>query len=243
VVVKGRSGAGGKAVWVAHTSAELSSALREGAHAPRGLFFQELVEGVLTNVGGVADRGRIVAAGCYRAHAAAHTPLGPPETIEIVRSPGIETSLPPLLEALSYSGPFCIDYIERPDGSASLIDFNPRIFGGWLALQTAGIDLLGAYLALSGLAAPPPPFEPALGARYDVRLLPAAGAATWAELATRLGHSVQQLRRVAPVTGPRFIASMGLRLMRTATYDSMALGKRSYSRGPRRSLRGNAADD
>lgn len=228
MVVKGRSGAGGKAVWIAQTSAEVFSAVRESAaRAPRGVFFQELVDGVLTNVGGVADRGRIVTAGCYRPYAAAATPLGPPETIEIVRSPGIEASLPPLLEALSYSGPFCIDYIERPDGSASLIDFNPRIFGGWLAMQTAGIDLLGAYLSLFGLAAPPPPSEPVVGSRYDVRLLPAVGAGTREELASRLWHSAKQLRRVAPVTGSQFIASMGLRWLRTATHDAVALTRRA----------------
>lgn len=230
LVVKGLSGAGGQAVRIARTSRGVEAAVSELAPVvSRGLFYQELCEGVLTNVGGVADRGRIVTSCCYRAIPADDDPLGPPEVVELVECSAITDSLAPLLEALSYSGMFCIDYIVRPDGSAALIDFNPRIFGGWLALQTAGVDLLGAYLSLLGLAPTPPPTPPSIGVRRDVRLIPRSGARTWREWGARMLHSVRQFQRVTPVTGAGFGAAMGLRALRVSARDAAVLGRRTSS--------------
>ncbi len=230
LVVKGLSGAGGQAVRIARTARGVEAAVAELAPVvSRGLFYQELSEGVLTNVGGVADRGRIVVSCCYRAIPADDDPLGPPEVVELVECSAITDSLAPLLEALSYSGMFCIDYIVRPDGSAALIDFNPRIFGGWLALQTAGVDLLGAYLSLLGLAPTPPPATPAIGVRRDVRLVPRSGARTWREWGARALHSVRQFQRVTPVTGAGFSVAMGLRALRVSARDAVVLARRSTS--------------
>jgi biotin carboxylase len=73
LVVKGRLGAGGQAVRIARSHEEVADAVVELEAAGHGrLFFRELAEGTLTNVGGVADRGRLLVAGAYRAVAPEH---------------------------------------------------------------------------------------------------------------------------------------------------------------------------
>ncbi len=166
LVVKGRLGSGGQSVRVVRDQDELAAAVadldRQGSSS---LFFQEFSVGRLTVFGGVARAGRLLAGAAYRAEAATDDPLGPSAALEVVDSPGIDAGLAPLLTALGYTGFFCVDYIERADGSAALIDFNPRVFAGWLALQGAGVDLLTAYLSLFGLAAEPEPRAAPAGRR------------------------------------------------------------------------------
>lgn len=204
LVVKGRISAGGQDVSVVDRREALTSVTQSMRERPNGgLFFQRALRGCVLNAGGVADRGTLLVHAVYTAQADPEDPLGPPRLLTIADRPDIVAQMAGLVKALGYTGVFCIDYVDDDAGKPALIDFNPRVFGGWLQLQLAGIDFLGAYLHL--LHQGPPPVNRALlpGSTLDVNILPAT-ATSWRELREGTKTSLSTIREAAVVTGWRF---------------------------------------
>lgn len=147
-VLKGRVGSGGDRVRLVSSTQQMRQALQDWRLPADQAFIQEKVGGDLWNVGGVAERGEVLVAAAYRAFSAPDDPEGPPVDIQIESRPEQLEATAGLVAALGYSGPFAIDFLD--DGVPYLLDFNPRFFGTWAAMQSAGVDLLGAYLATLG---------------------------------------------------------------------------------------------
>lgn len=210
LVVKGRVGFGGQTVRLAMTADEVSLA---AAALPAPVFFQEFRPGTVVNFGGVARDGRLLAGAAYQALPAPGDPLGPPERIAVVESERLLADLRVLVADLRYTGFLCVDFIVAPDGSPAMIDFNPRVFASWLALQTCGVPVLEAYLSLLGLAPEPDP-ERAIGAAGPiayVRIWPRSTVRSLGEVVGEARHSARSLAAVAPWTGARFVVASAAR--------------------------------
>jgi predicted ATP-grasp superfamily ATP-dependent carboligase len=154
--VKGSMGNGGNAVRLVPRANEVHGVWAEMRREHRTLFVQRLVPGPVISVGGVARQGQIVAASVYQSRPAVHDPLGPPAEILLLEQPVTMAAAARLIAALAYTGMFCIDYVGADRGEPHFIDFNPRVFGSWAAVQRSGIDLIGAYLYAWGMAESPP---------------------------------------------------------------------------------------
>jgi hypothetical protein len=202
LVVKGRLGAGGAAVEVVTDEDQLARAV--AALDPSGegtVFFEAFETGHVVTYGGVASRGRILAGAAFRTMPPPDDPLGPAERIEVVDCESISESVPRLVDALQYSGFLCVDFVVRPDGSAALIDVNPRVFGSWLALQETGVDLLSAYLSLFGCATEPPYRRAPIGAVRYVRQLPDPRLDSFRAIPGQTRHAVRALTSSVGITG------------------------------------------
>lgn len=216
LVLKGRIGSGGDRVRIVRNSSEIAKVLRSWGISENEAFVQRVVHGPLWNVGGVALAGEVLVAAAYRAIAAPSDPEGPPVDIELQDKPDQLEATRTFVAALGYSGPFAIDFID--DEGPYLLDFNPRFFGTWAAMQSAGVDLLGAYLHT-------------LGGRAT-RDYSAAGAALVPASLTgqnspgqALRRTVVLTRRLAPVVGARGAAVMavsGLAEARKARHTARA---------------------
>jgi hypothetical protein len=145
VVVKQRIGSGGDAVVVV-SAAEVGVWQERWQNANPGLIYQDFFPGEYTIVGGYAVGGVITAAACYRASQAPGDPRGPSATAVIIDRPDMIEATGRYLELLEYSGPFCLDFLVSED-EFKFIDFNPRFFGAWSALELAGVPIMDAYLA------------------------------------------------------------------------------------------------
>lgn len=228
IVVKGRTGSGGKQVRVAADPEQLVEAvyaldpLRSGQ-----AFYQTFEPHPIVNFGGVADRGRILAGSAYRAMAAEGDELGPPERIEIIEHRAIEEQIAVICRDLRYSGFLCADFLSRPDGSAALIDFNPRVFGAWLAMQKADIDILGAYLSLFGDE--PAGTAPSRGSSGGVRMVrhvARSRVGDWSEWRQELASSARQLSGSVRVTGGRYAFAAGARSSQRLAKAGFELARR-----------------
>lgn len=146
LVVKVRVGSGGDGVALVDRADEIPSVLAAFNVQPDDVLVQRQVDGDLWNVGGVAFQGRVLTMTSYRVYAPASDPAGPPCMVQIERNPPVLTAAAQVVSALGYTGPFAADFIVGSD--VYFLDFNPRIFGGWAAVQAAGVDLLGAYVSV-----------------------------------------------------------------------------------------------
>lgn len=235
VVVKGRIGAGGQNVRVVTTDAELRSAVAQLERVAGPVFFQEFWPGPVVNAAGVSRDGTILVHAVYRVKPPADDPLGPPELMEVVNLPEIERQLHELVAQLKYTGIFCMDYVLDHDGKPGLIDCNPRLFGGWLPLQMAGVNLLGAYLSLLDLADPPEPTRLPPGTMLTDRILPHGGLENWSQWKVDARFSVSRLLAVRAVTGWRFVAVSSVRAgFSLATQGSRLLVKTNTRRSTNR---------
>jgi len=220
VVVKGRISAGGQDVEIVRTGEELAASLRRmGGRDNGGVFFQEVMTGPVLNAGGVAKDGRLLVHAVYEATPEPHDPFGPPVLLRVLERPDVAAELAALIAALGYTGVFCIDYVQDEHGRFGMVDFNPRVFGGWLQLQVAGIDIIGAYLHAIGLR-PAPAFRPLpAGTTLEVRLL-AARTGTPRDAVRQARRSLGAIRTASPVTGWRFGALKAARTVGRAALDA-----------------------
>ena len=152
LVVKGALGNGGEAVAVVHDDAELAAAWSRLARNGDPVFVQQFVPGPVVSVGGVSRAGDVLAAASYGSRPADRNPLGPPARVRLIDAPAVIASTRSLVGALGYTGMFCLDFVGALSGTPLLVDFNPRIFGSWAALQRAGVDLVAPYLDAHDLA-------------------------------------------------------------------------------------------
>ena len=220
LVVKGRISAGGQDVEVVRNSQELDDALsRMQQRDNGGVFVQQVFDGPVLNAAGVAKNGVLLVHAVYEASPAPHDPFGPPVTLCVLDRPDILVELRGLIGALGYTGIFCIDYVQDTRNRIGMVDFNPRVFGGWLQLQLAGIDFIGAYRHSLDLA-PTPAFHPlAPGTTLEVQLL-APRADRPGEAAHGARQSLRAIRGAARVTGWRFAALKSTRAIGRAAADA-----------------------
>ncbi len=188
-VLKGRVGSGGDRVAMVTSDDEVARALTEWGITAEDAFLQQRVAGELWNVGGVAHRGEVLVSAAYRAFSAPGDPEGPPVDIQIGDRPQQLEATAALVAALGYSGPFAVDFLD--DGVPYLLDFNPRFFGTWAAMQAAGVDLLGAYLSTLGRPWQPP------GGDHDHSLVPSSATG-----ATSVGGAWRRARELTEGIGP-----------------------------------------
>jgi len=211
-VVKRKNGSAGGGVRVVNDQAELEAARRElDPEHDDALFYQEPFTAAVVNAGGVARDGRLIVSAVYLAKPAPDDPLGPPEVLEILDLPGLHDELAALLGALEYTGVFCVDYVMTDDGRWGMVDVNSRAFGGWLALQIAGLDIVGAYLSLFGMAPEPglALLEPGRELDDRIRLRPGPGGV--GVVGAEWRRSLRAIRAAAEVTGPRYAAMLAAR--------------------------------
>lgn len=156
VVVKGRRGSGGERVVVAHSPLELEEAVAALSVADEREPLVQAYHGAgLINVGAVADGADLLVAVAYEARPDPGDPTGPSVLVTPVHRDDLVAATASLTAATGYRGMVCVDFVLDERGGAYFIDFNPRAFGGWPALQAPGTDILGAYLHLLGLGPRP----------------------------------------------------------------------------------------
>jgi hypothetical protein len=211
-VVKCKSGSAGGGVRLVNDQSELESARCELDPDHEGaLFYQEPFTAAVVNAGGVARDGRLLVSAVYLAKPSPDDPLGPPEVFEILDLPGLQDELERLIEALGYTGIFCVDYVMTDDGRWGMVDVNSRAFGGWLALQVAGLDFLGAYLSLFDLGPEPRGQALPVGLELDDRLRLRQGIEAFGPLGAEWWRSLRAIRAASRATGPRYASLLATR--------------------------------
>jgi hypothetical protein len=155
-VVKSPVGFGGQGVLLAQGRGEREAAVADlRACGPGEPFVQEFVGRRMVNVAGVAEHGELLVGAAYRPVPPRDDPLGPPSAVELVSHVQASEAAARLVAATGFHGIFTIDFMLDPHDRALFIDFNPRVFGAWSALQVLGVDILGAYLRTLGLGTGP----------------------------------------------------------------------------------------
>lgn len=227
VIVKATHGSGGLKVRVARDEQELSEAYAEmHQDGLDDVFYQEYESGPIETFGGVAHGGHLLVGGIFRTLTSEGDPLGPAERIQIIESAAISDQVKVLCQALEYTGFFCADFVARPDGSAALIDFNPRVFGSWLAMQEAGVDLLGAYLSIFGLEGPEPTQSgQPVGQIRVVRHIPKQQVSSWREWRGEARTSLGALSGPARVIGRRYLFVAAARSTARLAVSAMRLAR------------------
>ena len=155
------------------SAAELREAARALGIAERGVVIQAEAEGPLAMVQAVADRGRLVAW-----HATVRVLEGASGGAAVKQSaplPAIAADLARLVAGLAWHGAIALDAILSDTGPL-YIDVNPRLVEPYNA-QLAGVDLVGAMLALGAGAHPPEQPPSRAGVRSHQLLLAILGAA------------------------------------------------------------------
>ncbi|MDH2414181.1 ATP-grasp domain-containing protein [Nocardioides sp. CER19] len=230
-VVKPRLGSGGGGVELVE-DAEAAARLRRVATTDPGrLMVQERVPGELVHVAGVARAGGVLVAACYRAVGSPYAAFGPSAEVVTLDDPETVASAAALLVGLEYTGAFCIDFVRSGEGRPLLIDVNARIFGSWAALQSAGLDLVGAYLEAWGMgehtatgALPP-------GQRLHV--LPPDMSLSGTSMAAAVGVQLHGLVAGTRELGVRWGVSLAARLVCAITLQMVRRGRSRASRPPR----------
>ena len=196
VAVKTRLGSGGDGVRLVAGADEIPAALADLDVAEGTVLFQRRIPGQVWNVGGVADRGEVLAIGAYRGIPAVNDPLGPPAETLIVDRPDLLTAARTMVEALGYRGLFQFDFLCDDEDQYYLIDINPRIWGSWAGLQAAGVDIVGNYLRLLGARITPRQGSVAIGRRLRTS---AVGPSSTRETVARTRRLTQD---IGPVLTP-----------------------------------------
>lgn len=143
----------------------------------------------------VADRGRLVA---RHANLRVREGIGGGASIkESVALPALDAPLDRLVRELDWHGPLSMDVILGAQGPV-VIDVNPRLVEPMNA-QLAGVDLVGAMLALARRESPAPQAAGRAGVRTRQILLGVLGAAEQSgSRAAVAGEWLQAIRGEGP---------------------------------------------
>lgn len=158
VLVKPILGGGGTGIRAAADRAELTAAWKDAARDDATYFIQQRVLGRTMHVGGVARQGEPIVIAAYEGEGPQQ--FGQISTGRLVVDDAAVTAATAFLRAAGYTGIFCFDLIRTETGEHYFIEVNPRIFGSWMTLQLAGVDVVGAYLFALGLGERPPAGAP-----------------------------------------------------------------------------------
>jgi len=156
VMVKARAGFAGVGVRRADDPDALAAAWADLSALPGpGVFAEECLaaEGLMT--AGVARAGQMLAEVALVGRPHPTDPCGPSARVRVVDHPEALAHTRRLVTALGYTGFLNLDWVSDAHGRPRLIDVNARVFGAWPALQAAGVDLIGPYLAAIGAVAGP----------------------------------------------------------------------------------------
>jgi predicted ATP-grasp superfamily ATP-dependent carboligase len=227
---------------LAHDQGELEAAVRFfGA-----CIVQRRAQGRVISVGGVATPDGLLAHVASR-----YTRMWPADGGNVAFSETIEAPaslierVQALVEGLRWQGMFEVELIERPDGSYSAIDFNPRAYGSLSLATAAGVCLPALWCQWVLGEGPVSNGRAALGVRYrwedaDLRYVARAlseGRLRPAMRAMRprrgVTHAYFQLRDPLPALGRTFqLVSMSReRPAHLGRYEAVSRG----TAGPRRS--------
>ncbi len=151
VVVKGRLGAGGVWVRVAHDEEALRTAVAELSVDGARLYFERYHHSA-TGLGtaGVSRHGEVLVCGAFERQPSPDEPLAPAVAIRAYHHEAAIEASEKLIGALGYTGIFCLNFVPDSDGSPLLIDVNLRTFGAWVTLDELGVPILDTYLQLIG---------------------------------------------------------------------------------------------
>ncbi len=186
VVVKSVVGSGGDRVRVVHDDRELERAVAElGQLSDTPVTVQAYHSAGQFVVGAVAKDGHFLVVAAYATEPSAHDPNGPSSVVVTVDHPEAVAASEAIAGAIGANGFVCLDFVVGQDGTAYFIDFNPRCFGSWPALQELGVDFLGAYRHVLDAGPAPQQVVLAAGQRSALLRFPAgartvAGVGRWA---------------------------------------------------------------
>ena len=155
VLVKPLLGGGGEGIIRAESREELVEAWRKSTAGGDEVYIQQLVSGPTMHVGGVAHKGVPVVIAAYQGTTASGSPYGQITSSKLIHDDVAITAAESMLLASGFSGAFCFDLIVDDDGHHHFLEVNPRIFGSWMGLQLAGVDIVGAYIFAIGLGERP----------------------------------------------------------------------------------------
>lgn len=226
VVVKASVGSGGQQVRLATSRQEFADAVDElttpaGEHP----MVQKFYGGGTLHVGAVAVDGELLVAVAYVSEPAADDPQGPPMTVIAVDRPDVIAATRSLANAVGSEGFLCLDFVLDEDGIAYFIDFNPRAFGAWPALQALGADFIGSYLHVLGLGSRPA--EPTIHYGKPERLLRfPADDRSWTTLRRWARESTRVIKRSSPSLGWRWASVSAARTVAGAGIACLSIFSR-----------------
>jgi predicted ATP-grasp superfamily ATP-dependent carboligase len=154
-VVKTSVGTASRGIHFVHNESELASSLHEIYSRGGGfdeVLVQDMISGTTEKAQSVFCRGELVGFHAFRAVVPGIS--GGEAIKQSVRRPAVRNYLDKLGAALDWHGGLSIDYIMPDDGTALLIDCNPRLvepFNAWVA----GTDLVTQLLRVSVGENPP----------------------------------------------------------------------------------------
>jgi predicted ATP-grasp superfamily ATP-dependent carboligase len=103
---------------------------------------QERISGPVYSCSGVIAESRLLAFATCR-YSRTYPPKGGPvafsQTVET--PPELRSRVEALVRAFGWQGPFEVELVKRDDGSFSVIDFNPRVFGSMSVVIRAGAPM------------------------------------------------------------------------------------------------------
>ncbi len=205
VLVKPILGGGGTGIRPAANRAELDVAWRDATGDDDTFFIQQRLVGRTMHVGGVAKGGEPVVIAAYEGEGSQQ--FGQISSGRLVVDAPAVTAATNFLRAAGYTGIFCFDLIRTESGEHYFIEVNPRIFGSWMTLQLAGVDVVGAYLFALGLGERPPTATPDYATTWQLKH---PSEATAGQL---LKAGLGRVRTMGPYLGWRGSAVMTVDLM------------------------------
>lgn len=215
VMVKGRVGNGGASVRKCDDAAQVTAALQELAK-DGGTYAEEFCTGTdgLCYFAAYREDGSILADGAYQGlrSAAAEAELGelgPLDELVTLANEDLLAAGRSVVAQLGGRGVVNVDLIRQEDGSLVVLDVNQRPWGAIVALRTAGIDMVDAYLAATrGL--PHDRVQVAPGQKVEVFSTTAINAA-FASPMRGVTVFTRTARRHQPWTGGRYLVAEGIR--------------------------------
>jgi hypothetical protein len=205
VVVKARTGFGGRGVHIVQDDAELALAWeRASTFDGRSPFVQEFHHrGV--NANGIAREGQVLVAGYWIPELDPEHPTAPPVGASAVDDRRVRQATEDFVRGVGYTGFFSLNFVlDDEDGAPLLIDFNPRVSGTWALLQELGVDYVSAYLHLIGLGPAPDPGPVRYGEPRRQLVVSSPQAATAAEVLAWRRETLSLVRQRADWLGSRW---------------------------------------
>lgn len=195
---------GGKGVRKLSNMADLEGARGDGITYD---LFEQWFEGEDLIYCGLFQGGHAVLDGCYETKKDPTNDTGAAVQVRLSHQSDIVDLCRKSAKALALDGLFCYDVVKKDDGTAVILEINPRVWGSCYAMSRSGNDFVGAYLsALTAHAYSMP--SKLIGRDRD--------SAPWISVkfprrsaTTRLGalfHALSGLRDMAAVLGTGYLA-------------------------------------
>jgi hypothetical protein len=154
VMVKGRRSYGGNEVFMASDEDSLRAILASKIVNPQDWFLERHVRGSRINYAAIVGDQSVAAEVVY-VTAENFDDAGPTSVCQIVRDDVVLNYGRIAASVMDAQGPIGLNFMRSEEGGLSLIDVNPRVFGGLDLFHEVGVDFSDAYDAvLRGRAYP-----------------------------------------------------------------------------------------